>query len=82
MIWRRIDEMKIEIQYTVVYSFEGRSCFFYSCYLISSNEMDGDAHVGEVDQPEGLVEAKPSKEVAGSVVPEGCIAEAAAEDVK
>lgn len=44
--------------------------------------MNGDAHVGEVDQPEGLVEAEPGEEVAGSLVSEGGVAGAAAEDVE
>lgn len=44
--------------------------------------MDGNAHVGKVDQPEGLVEAESGKEVTGSVISEGGITEAAAEDVE
>lgn len=44
--------------------------------------MDGDAYVGKVDQPEGLVEAESGEEVSGSVVSEGGIAKAAAEDVE
>ena len=64
----------------IVVIFKGR--WFLLCYLIGSDEMDSDAHVGKVDQPEGLVEAEPSKEVTGSVISEGGVAEAAAEDVE
>lgn len=46
------------------------------CYLVSSDEMDGDADVGEVDQPEGLVEAETGEEVSGSIVSKRGVAKA------
>nr|GMD99521.1 hypothetical protein Iba_chr15eCG4620 [Ipomoea batatas] len=46
------------------------------CYLVSSDEMDGDADIGEVDQPEGLVEAETSEEVSGSIVSKRGVAKA------
>lgn len=57
--------------------------YYISCgierfwYLVSSDEMDGNAYVGEVDQPEGLVEAKSGEEVPRSIVAEGGVAETA-----
>lgn len=44
--------------------------------------MDCDAHVGEVDEPEGLVEAEPGEEVPGCTVPECGIPEAPAHHVE
>lgn len=46
------------------------------CYLVSSDEMDGDADIGEVDQPKGFVEAETGEEVPGSIVSKRCIAKA------
>nr|GLL48992.1 Os06g0556101 [Ipomoea trifida] len=40
------------------------------------DEMDGDADVGEVDQPEGLVEAETGEEVSGSIVSKRGVAKA------
>nr|GME00317.1 Os06g0556101 [Ipomoea batatas] len=40
------------------------------------DEMDGDADVGEVDQPKGLVEAETGEEVSGSIVSKRGVAKA------
>lgn len=51
-------------------------------YLISSDEVDGDADVGDVDKPEGFVETEAGEEVSGSVVAERGVANAAAHDIE
>ena len=52
-----------------------------SC-LIAAEEVDGDAEVGEVDEPVGLVEAEAGEEVTGRGVAEGRVAEAPAAEVE
>lgn len=51
-------------------------------HLVSSNEVDGNAYIGEVDQPERLVEPESGEKVSGSVVSEGGIADATAEGIE
>ena len=51
-------------------------------YLVPAQQVEGDARVGEVDEPVGLVEAEAGKEVARRVAPEGGVAEAAAAEVE
>nr|GMD84975.1 Os11g0195650 [Ipomoea batatas] len=50
--------------------------------LSGSDEMNGNANVGEVDQPKRLVETEPGKEIPGSIVPKCSVAKAAAHDIE
>lgn len=54
----------------------------YIYYLVSSDEMNGDAHVSEIDQPKRLVETEPSKEIPRRIVSKRGIADAAAHDIE
>lgn len=51
-------------------------------YLVGADEVDDDADVGDVDEPEGLVEGEAGEDVAGGVVAEGGVAGAAEEEVE
>lgn len=46
--------------------------------LVCANEVDDDGDVGDVEEPEWVVEAKASQEVAWGVVAKGCVAHATA----
>lgn len=44
--------------------------------LVGADEVDDDGNVGDVEEPEGVVEAKASQEIAWGAVAKGCIAHA------
>lgn len=50
--------------------------------LVTTDEVEDDAGVGEVDEPVGLVEAEARHDVPGGVVAEGGVPEAAAAEVE
>ena len=51
-------------------------------HLVGADEVHDDADVGDVDEPEGLVEGEPSQDVPRRVVPEGGVPSAAEREVE
>lgn len=51
-------------------------------YLVGTNEVNGNAKIGKVDEPERLIEAESGEEIAGCLIAKGSIAQDATQHIE
>ena len=52
------------------------ACVLRETYLVCADKVNGNADIGDVNQPKGIIESKAGEEIARSIISKRCITNA------